>query len=140
MQYVIWVLHNKKCHFSLAFASSIFDFILCSQVKQQRNSNNSEFFSYTFFCVLSGTAVVNSEVFRAIFSQMLQNSLDDASQCRWTMDPKHSAKATKEFLNAKKWNVLQWPSQSANLNPVEHAFHLLEANLKGKCPNKLKLL
>ena len=53
---------------------------------------------------------------------------------------KHTAKATKEFFKAKKWNVMQWPSQSPDLNPIEHAFHLLKTKLKGKCPkNKQEL-
>ncbi len=55
-------------------------------------------------------------------------------------DPKHTAKATKEFLKGKKWTVMQWPSQSPDLNPIEHAFHLLKTKLKGKCPkNKQEL-
>ncbi len=74
-----------------------------------------------------------------IFSQMLQNSLDGASQCRWKMT-KAYCKATKEFLKGKKWTVMQWPSQSPDLNPIEHAFHLLKTKLKGKCPkNKQEL-
>ena len=52
------------------------------------------------------------------------------------MTPKYTVKATKEFFKAKKWNVMQWPSQSADQNPIEHAFHLL----KKKCPkNKQEL-
>ncbi len=31
-------------------------------------------------------------------------------------DPKHTAKATRELLKAKKWNILQWPSQSPDLD------------------------
>ena len=34
-------------------------------------------------------------------------------------DPKHTAKATLEWLRNKKINVLVWPSQSPNLNPIE---------------------
>ena len=36
-------------------------------------------------------------------------------------DPKHIAKATKEFVRAKKWDVLDWPSQSSDLYPIVHA-------------------
>ncbi len=35
---------------------------------------------------------------------------------------------------------MQWPSQSPDLDPIEHAFHLLKTKLKGKCPkNKQEL-
>ncbi|KAF7648157.1 hypothetical protein LDENG_00161210 [Lucifuga dentata] len=46
-------------------------------------------------------------------------------------DPKHAAKATQELFKAK-WNILQWPSQSADFNPTEHAFHLLKKKLKAE--------
>ncbi len=34
-------------------------------------------------------------------------------------DPKHTAKATKEWLKKKHIKVLEWPSQSPDLNPTE---------------------
>ena len=35
---------------------------------------------------------------------------------------------------------MQWPSQSPDLDPIEHAFHLLKTKLKGKFPkNKQEL-
>ena len=34
-------------------------------------------------------------------------------------DPKHTAKATKEWLKKKHIKVLEWPSQSPDRNPIE---------------------
>ncbi len=36
-------------------------------------------------------------------------------------DPKHSAKATKEFIRGKKWKVLDWPNQSPDLKGTYYA-------------------
>ncbi len=62
---------------------------------------------------------MNSEVFRAILSAHIQPNASELIGRRFTVqmdnDPKHTAKATKEFLKGKKWTVMQWPSQSPDL-------------------------
>ncbi len=83
---------------------------------------------------------MNSEVFRAILSAHIQPNASELIGRRFTVqmdnDPKHTAKATKEFLKGKKWTVMQWPSQSPDLNPIEHALSLAEDKAEGKMPQE----
>lgn len=55
-------------------------------------------------------------------------------------DSKHTAEATQEFMKATKLNNLQWPSQSPDLNPIEHAFHLLKTRLQTERPTNNQAL
>jgi hypothetical protein len=53
---------------------------------------------------------------------LLQSTQDLRLRQRFTFqqdnDPKHSAKTTKKWLRDKSLNVLEWPSQSLDLNPI----------------------
>ena len=52
-------------------------------------------------------------------------------------DPKHKAKATLEWLNMKKINVIEWPSQSPHLNPIEHLRRDLKIAVNRRSPTNL---
>ncbi len=52
-------------------------------------------------------------------------------------DPKHTAKITKEWLHNNSVTVLEWPSQSPDLNPIEHLWRDLKMAVHQRLPSNL---
>ena len=66
---------------------------------------------------------MNGEKYREIHDiNLLQSAQDARLGRRFTFqqdnDPKHTAKKMQEWLRDKSLNVLEWHSQSLDLNPI----------------------
>ena len=53
-------------------------------------------------------------------------------------DPKHTSNYLKEYFQNKNIKVLDWPSQSPDLNPIEHLWNHIKKELKNYKSNNIE--
>ncbi len=88
----------------------------------------------------AGTKVTKATISNTLRRQGLKSCSASESVFQHDNDPKHTARATKEWLSKKHFKVLEWPSQSPDLNPIANLWRELKVRIAQRQPQNITAL
>ena len=108
--------------------------------------NRQKIFAWGRFCVKGKTTLhcFTGIMDAKFYIEILQQHLPEVRRMfgrRWRFqqdnDPKHTSRIAKEFLEENFPEVMDWPSNSSELNPIENLWGIVKHRVEKRMPNNI---
>jgi len=111
--------------------------------------DRSKIFAWGGFCVKGKTSlfcfrrIMDGKYYTEILEKHIpeiRSMLRDEWRLQQDNDPKHTSRVAQEFLNSNVPEVMDWPSNSPDLNPIENLWAIVKRNVEKRRPKNLSEL
>ncbi|GBC50422.2 IS630 family transposase [Rhizophagus irregularis DAOM 181602=DAOM 197198] len=111
--------------------------------------DRSKIFAWGGFCIRGKTSlfcfrgIMDGKFYTKILERQIPevySMLGDSWQLQQDNDPKHTSRVAKEFLKNNVPEVMDWPSNSPDLNPIENLWAIVKRNTELRRPKNLNEL